>query len=241
MCRLGAILAALLSMTSSLACCCPAAFNRPIVVQPPPIVVEQPPIDNKPVAPQPKKPLAVAGAPRTFDLIPVIDLQWDVVDGQGKWQMQGTQLKCIEGHFVPRVQIPYVPPQEYDFVVTFSQPALRNGISLIMPKPDGGMFYWAVGFNNGSGYGFDSDRGLNSQNLIQANMQSTTTVQVRKAGITALVNGKALLQNQDPRTLNSDDWRRMKNDRLLGVACDDPCTFHRIQIVEITGSGKPSR
>ena len=241
--RLGAILAGICSMAASLACCCPAALNRPIVVQPPaqPIAVQQPPVKKEPAAPQPKKPPAVAGAPRTFNLIPIIDLQWDIVDGQGKWQKQGKELKCVEGNFVPRVQVPYSPPEEYDFVVTFSQPELRNGVSLIVPKPDGGMFYWAVGFNNGNGYGFDSDRGANLQNLIQVNQQFTTTVQIRKTGVTTLVNGKTLIQNQDVRALNVDDWRRMKNDRILGVACDDPCTFHRIQIVEITGNGKASR
>jgi hypothetical protein len=211
----------------------------------PPVVVQNnnnpPPVDMKPVAPQPNKPPAVAGAPRTFDLIPIIDLKWDIVDGEGKWQRVGNELKCIDGNFVPRVQVPYIPPQEYDFVVTFSQPGLRNGISLIMPKPDGGMFYWAVGFNNGNGYGFDADRGQDIANLIQVNTRYVTTVQVRQGSVKALLGGKVLLDNRDPQNLKSDDWRRMKNDRLLGIACDDPCTFHRIQIVEVTGSGRPSR
>ena len=47
------------------------------------------------------------------------------------------------GSFVPRVQFPYQPPQEYDYVVTFLQPGLRNGISLIMPNPNGGSFVMA--------------------------------------------------------------------------------------------------
>jgi len=243
MTRLSAILLALVSLASSVACCCPARMIRPPVIAPPPVVVQAPVEPNPPKKelPQPGRPPAVAGKGRTYDLIPIIDLQWDVVDGAGKWQLQGKQLKCVEGNFVPRVQVPYIPPQEYDFTVTFSQPALRNGVSLIIPKPGGGTFYWAVGFHDGDGYGFDSDRGANIAKLIQPNVQYVTSVQVRKGTVRTLLDGKILLENNNPAALTSDDWRRMKNDRLLGIACDDPCTFHRIQITEITGSGKPAR
>ena len=250
MARAGHILAALIALAGSLGCCCPAfAPNRPIVIQPPPVVLEAPPVvvepprEQKPVAPQPAMP-AVAG-PRTFDLISIIDLKWDVVDGPTKWQMQGNQLQCIEGNFVPRVQIPYVPPIEYDFIVSFSQPALRNGISLIMPKPGGGMFFWYLGSNGGSGYGFSADpanKGGDVPGLIKANTTHVTAVQVRQGGVKAFVDGKQLLEHRtDFRDLKSDNWRQMRNERLLGVACDDPATFHRIQIVEVTGNGKAAR
>lgn len=245
MCRLAAVLTTLVSLISSIACCCPC--NRPFVIQPPPVVVQgpannnPPPAEKKPMPPQPKSPPAVAGAQRTYDLIPIIDLKWDIVDGEGKWQLQGTQLKCVEGNFVPRVQIPYSPPQEYDYVVTFSQPSLRNGVSLIMPKPGGGTFYWAVGFKNGSGYGFDPDHGADLPKLIEPKVQYVVTAQVRQGSVKGLVNGKMLMEHRDVRNLRADDWRRMKNESILGIACDDPCTFHRIQIVEVTGKGKPAR
>jgi hypothetical protein len=218
-------------------------FNRPLI-KPPPIVVNPPPIEiNPPVVtkPQPGKPPAVAGAARTFDLLAIIDLNHDVVDGKGKFQMQGGKLVCTEGNFVPRVQVPYIPPREFDYSVTFSQPGLRNGISLIIPKAEGGMFYWAVGFHDGNGYGFDADHGADIAQLIRPNVQYTTTVQVRQGLVRALLNNKLLLESRDIGNLRTDDWRRMTNDRILGVACDDPCTFHRIQIVEVTGNGRPAR
>ncbi len=243
--RFAAALAILISMLSSLACCCPAAFQKPIVINPPPVIVQQPPIDVQPPqqqAPQPRNPPAVAGAPRTFDLIPIIDLNWDVVDGVGKWRIQDNKLYCDEGNFVPRVQVPYIPPEEYDFAVTFSQPALRNGVSLIIPKPAGGSFYWAVGFNGGDGHGFDADRGANFPKLVQPNLTYVATAQIRRDSVKGLLNGKPLTEHRgDLSTLKNDMWRQMKNDRLLGVACDDPCTFHRIQITEIKGTGKAAR
>ena len=242
--RVAGLFTSVVAVLSSLACCCPGAFQpRPIVFAPPPIVVPQPPIEQKVAAPQPAAPPAVG--PRTFDLIPIVDLQWDVVDGQGKWRLQDKKLVCTEGNFVPRVQIPYIPPEEYDFIVTFSQPGLRNGVSLIMPKPGGGMFFWYVGINNGNGYGFSANPapiGGEIPKLIQANTVHVTTVQVRRDGVKGVIGGKTYVDHRtDFRDLQSDHWRQMKNDRLLGVACDDPATFHRIQILEITGSGRPSR
>jgi hypothetical protein len=241
--RLGLVFSILIGFIGSLGCCCPAVVrNRPIVIAPPPIVLPPPPELN-PVAPQPANP-PLAGA-RTFDLIPIVDLNWDVVDGKGKWRLENNKLLCTEGNFVPRVQIPYVPPAEYDFSVTFAQPGLRNGISLIMPKPGGGMFFWYLGINGGSGYGFAADpanKGGEIPGLVKVNAIHVTTVQVRQGGVKGYLDGKLLLDHRtDFRDLKSDNWREMKNQRLLGVACDDPATFHRIQIVEITGNGKASR
>jgi hypothetical protein len=200
-------------------------------VKPAPAV---PPIQNPPPAAQ-----------RRLNLMAIVDLNVDVVEGKNKWRLQDQMLICDNGNFVPRVQIRYLPPQEYDFSVTFTQPKLRNGISLIMPKPGGGMFFWTVGFRHGSGYGFGPDgktRGGDIAKLIQTNKMFTTTVQVRRGGVRGLLDGQVLINfPTDFRDLNTDGWRRMPNDRVIGVACDDPTTFHRIQILEVTGNGQATR
>ena len=107
----------------------------------------------------PRQPPPPEGRPgkTTVDLIPFIDPRKDSV--HGKWLVHENVLHCNDQHFVPRIQIPYRPPEEYDFVVTFSQPALRNGISLVMPKPGGdGWFFWHVGGAGGSiGFGTQTE------------------------------------------------------------------------------------
>jgi hypothetical protein len=196
--------------------------------------------DSKPAADVP------AGSQRRLNLMPILDLSIDLVEGKNKWRLQDQTLICDTGHFCPRVQIRYVPPEEYDFSVTFSQPKnLRNGVSLILPKPGGGTFFWTVGMRNGKGFGFGvqgKDRGGDAAKLIQIGTTYTTTVQVRRNGVKGLLDGQVLVNfPTDFRNLTNDSWHRMPNDTVLGVACDDPTTFHRIHLVEVTGSGKAIR
>src|SRR5262249_45048870 len=63
-------------------------------------------------------------AGKTYDLIPLIDPARDRQHGDWVVQANG-ELRCDSAHFVPRIHVPYRPPQEYDFTVVFSQPALR--------------------------------------------------------------------------------------------------------------------
>ncbi len=56
-----------------------------------------------------------------------------------------------------------------------------------------------------------------------------------------LLDGQVLVNYVDFRDLTNDGWHRMPNDRILGVGCDDPTLFYRIQILEVTGNGKAIR
>jgi hypothetical protein len=205
--------------------------------------VEPPPDPNAFV------PAAIAQPPeptpqgkRTIDLIPMIQPSKDAV--HGRWGIRDKVLHCNDQHLVPRIEIPYQPPAEYDFVVTFSQPALRNGISLVMPKQDGGQFFWFIGSGNGTNYGFggNPNREGRTPGLIEVRTPYTTVVQVRKQGVRGMLNGKELITHKtDYRDLTMDDWRKLRDPRCLGVCCDDPTVFHYVRLVEISGTGKKLR
>jgi len=191
---------------------------------------------------QPAPPVGVPGK-KMVDLIGYLNPTRDAIDGR-RWTIANNALHCPEGNFVPRIQIPYQPPEEYDFLVTFSQPGLRNGISLIMPNPNGGSFFWFLGSNGGTDYGFASNPNKEGRvpGLIQPNTAYTTTVQVRRTGVKGLLDGKELLSHQTNfRDLTCDGWRTIPDTRLLAVACDDPTVFHHVRVVEITGRGKRIR
>jgi hypothetical protein len=188
---------------------------------------------------QPSPPADVSGK-TTVDLIPLIDPAKDRVHGD--WNTQYGILQCTSGGFVPRIQIPYQPPAEYDFVVMFSQRELRNGISLIMPNPNGGAYYWYVGIDSGE-YGFGGNPGKKGPGVfyIKPDTFYTTIVEVRRDGVRALVNGKLLLDHKHFRDLGVDNWRSMPDTKVLGVACDDPTVFHYVRVLEISGKGTKTR
>lgn len=200
-----------------------------------PVLVPNPP-------PQPPAPKGIAGK-TMVDLIPLINAQGDAV--HGKWAVEGNVLHCNDAHFVPRIQIPYQPPREYDFIVVFSQPNLRNGISMIMPKPNGGgSFFWYLGSEEGSAYGFQAnpDKSGRTPGIVMPNTVVTTTVQVRANSVKALVNGKQVINHvTDYRDLTCDNWRDIRDKTLLAVACDDPTVFHHVRVIEITGQGRKMR
>jgi hypothetical protein len=176
------------------------------------------------------------------NLLPLIDPRLDTVTGS--WVMRNGELCCDQGNFVPRIQIPYQPPQEYDFKATFSQPRLRNGITLIMPNKQGGSFGFAAGAEQGSGFHLqvDQTQPQRKAGLIRANTRHTVVVQVRRNEVKAFVDGQLLVRHAtDFHDLHADIWRQIKDPLVLAVACDDPVVYHAITVVEISGPGKKMR
>jgi hypothetical protein len=122
-------------------------------------------------------------------------------------------LEMMQRQFQPNTwKACYRPPAEYDFVVAFWQQELRNGISLVMPNPNGGSFFWFFGNDEGAGYGFHArpNKEGRQPGLIKAQTIHTTVVQVRKGSVRALVDGKELM--------------RLETD-FHDLACDDCDAF----------------
>jgi hypothetical protein len=255
------VLAATRSESSPLLAKAPKPTDvKPIVDSVKPSVVETPATPPTPVPPVPPmpapKPQPTFGPPpaveqppmpegvgkRSVDLIGLLDLKTDVI--RGRWQIDGRTLVCDDQHLVPRVQFPYRPPAEYDYVVRFTQSKLRNGISLMMPKPQGGAFFWALGDGAGQRYHFSAafeKMGALLPERLRIDAVDTTVVEVRRDQFRGLLNGKVLMQHDGFDDLNMDVWRKMRDPSLLALGCDDPTVFPEVRVIEISGPGQRIR
>ncbi len=182
---------------------------------------------------------------RAYTLIPLIDTNKDAI--HGTWRIENNELRCETTHFVPRIQIPYQPPDQFDFIVTFKQPKLRNGVMLIMPNKHGGSFYWTVGSENGTAYclsigGSNTQTKLPASSVIGKNRVHTTMVQVRSDAVYGYLDGVLIRQYKTDFTdLLADSWREIKDKSLLALGCDEPTVFQAVQLVEYDGFGSGKR
>ena len=181
---------------------------------------------------------------RTINLIPLIDPKQDAVNGD--WKIEDGRLVCTSMHFVPKVQIRYQPPAEFDFTIVFSQPKLRNPVVQIMPK-NGNSFSWELGGTEGR-IAFSVESGgknpTESKNpgAAQPNTRYTSVVKVRDDGVEAYIDGKLVARYRTNfADMKANNWRALKDKSLLGVGCDDPTVFYVVELKEITGQGKHVR
>lgn len=162
-----------------------------------------------------------------------------------KWTMQNGALVCTRGSFVPKVVIPYEPPEEYDFKIVFSQPKLRNPVCMIMPK-NGASFSWEVGGTNGQ-FAFSIEPPSGGKNPVDFQVKGaqqpgrvhTTIVQVRNGGVRAFYDGRPVAQYAtDYSDMKTNSWRDIREKNFLAVGCDDPAIFHVIELTEVRGRGR---
>src|SRR5205823_2592434 len=73
----------------------------------------------------------VVGRPRVVNLLPLVDANADAVIGA--WKMADGALVSGNGD-AARLQLPYQPPAEYDFVIEYTRQTGIGGIGQILAK-----------------------------------------------------------------------------------------------------------
>ncbi len=187
--------------------------------------------------------LARVCPPHLLNLLSMIDPTKDAVAGQ--WEIKDGALvvqQCVDG----RLQIPYEPPEEYDFIVEFSQAkAAVAMVQIVTTKKSQGVwaFVWSdqCGLGNFKTSGRDS---ICSAKLppLQPDKVYRSMLQFRRGSFRAYIDGVLVMQlTTDLSTLEMQKYWQLPQ-QSLGVGVDAPLTtFSRIEIIEISGPGKRLR
>lgn len=185
--------------------------------------------------------------PKVVNLMRYIDLTKDVVEG--KWVTTGAALVGQKGDS-SRLEIPYLPPEEYDFKVSFTR---HDGVKAVaqMLSKSGHQFAWVMEAQMGKHSGFELIDGKTcAENktsfrgrLIKNDEVHTSVIQVRNDGITAIVDGKQIAHwNTDYKDMDCIASWKLRDQRFLGVGQNNvKVTYTAIELVEITGYGKGAR
>lgn len=206
------------------------------------------PVAVKPAAPATPEPVKFAAAqkPKTINLLPMIDLSKDIVDG--KWSVKDQQLVAEKyGH----IQIPYKPPEEYDFKIVFARMSGGNLVGQIASKDDH-FFAWFMDAFDAKVSGVEM---LDNKNvtenettikgpILKNKVMHTSIVQVRSSGLTILLDGRTVvkLKTDYSKLAVHPNWK-LKADGGLGLCCAgaNVAVFGIVELIEITGRGEKLR
>jgi hypothetical protein len=194
-----------------------------------------------------------AGWPNAINLLPLIDPQKDAVTGTWVWQ---NGALAVGNTPFERLELPYEPPEEYDFRIVFTRLDGVEGITQVLTK-SGNPFAWCVGFKNNNIAAFGTINGVTGGEpgnpsrvqraaWIENGRPYTMVVTVRNDGLKAFLNDELIAQwKTDYRDMGMFDNWRLRDPKRLGVASSrSRALFHRIEVREVTGKGtllrKPS-
>jgi hypothetical protein len=191
---------------------------------------------------------APAGA---INLLPLIDTDKDAIDGT--WTMAGGKL-ASDGTQCARIEIPYEPPAEYDFRIVFTRDEGAGDVFQFMSK-NRHSFSWAMGAGGNTFIGFGTIRGawvvdpgyphsVQMAAVLTNGKIHTSLVQVRKDGLKGFLDGKLIVEYKTStyEELGNHAILQMRNFNTLGIGSySSPTSFHKVELIEVTGKGKKSR
>jgi len=178
------------------------------------------------------------------DLLSLIESQRDSV--AGTWTVRDGSLIAEKALF-GRLEIPYQPPQEYDFRILFSRQDGSDSVTQILSR-SGRSFGWTMGGSNNAVFGFETINGVSAaanQTTVKGAVglengrKYTSVVKVRDQSVKAYLDGR-LLSEWKTDYADMDiykDWK-LRNSSLLGLGSWNSTTvFHRVEMLEVTGKG----
>ena len=187
--------------------------------------------------------------PGMIDLLALIDPEKDAV--MGKWQKQNGKLVSSPTG-ITRLEIPYQPPEEYDFKITFTRMAGDEfTVAQCLFKSDR-HFMWQVGHTGNTFVGFerindhgvdDNPSGIKRFPVLTNGRAHTSEVRVRNTGVTGYLDGQPVCQwNTDYSDMSCWAGFSPRQENLLALATiKNLVAFHTVEVREVTGHGRSFR
>ena len=188
------------------------------------------------------------------ELLSSVNVERDSIEGA--WSMAADGLAVMKAvpaeNGAPRLQLPYEPPEEYDFDLEFTPTAGNGDLKQILCAA-GRQFEWTLDSglaNGGRKAGIEDidgqhikdrkDGNITREYLLTNGQRYHFRVEVRKDRVCGYLDGEKLLQwagNYNRLTLPGHST--LRDARHLGLSTwDRAVTFHKIEVREITGRGK---
>ena len=185
----------------------------------------------------------------TIELLPLVDISRDA--GVGNWNRVADGVACENPAGANVLQLPYEPPDEYDFEIEFT--TTGSGLNVNQYVAAGGtMFAWKLNSHNVNPplYGFElldgkfakenKEAAKQIPDAIKDGQRYRSTVEVRRGSLRTLLDGKELVKwTGDFKRLSIENSTPMKYSGRIGIGSwRRPVTFHAVRVREVGGAGK---
>jgi serine/threonine protein kinase len=183
----------------------------------------------------------------SVNLLKLVDLQRGVL--RGTWILQDDKMLSDREPFA-RVEIPYLPPEEYDLRVVFSRKSGNDAVAIILPTRWGRSFTWEMGAWGNTVTGFQAVReptrspnhpwAVHSTVALENERVYSAVIQVRKQTLKVLLDGQVVSTwRTDYLDLSLDpNWKLRGNTHFGLGSLESPTEFHRVDLLEVTGKGR---
>ncbi|MBK8035604.1 MAG: serine/threonine protein kinase [Verrucomicrobiaceae bacterium] len=189
---------------------------------------------------------------KEIDLLALVDLKRDVVAGDWERTPDGLVKKGIgttsEG--VPRLQLPYQPPEEYDFEIEFTPTTGTQSLGQMIAAQSR-MFSWIINGGRTSepmiGFEMFESKATSTPSEVSKHMDGElvngrryrSRVEVRAGSLRGFLDDKEIVNwSGKLQRLALDPPSRLRDDGHLGIRAVRQTTFHKITVREITGTGR---
>jgi hypothetical protein len=189
---------------------------------------------------------ASAGERASINLIRFIDPAQDSFAGD--WVVTGGNLLCTKKVPWARVQVPYLPPDEYDLTIVVERKEPGGSLHFGLAR---GTIQFMVALEGGNGTGLeilDGKLAKDNETAVQgsvlaANKPSTVVCSVRKEGVTVTIDDRKIVDWKGPfsRLKNFPEFQ-VPNPRALCIGSYGAvCVFTKVALTPVSGQGKRLR